>query len=64
MCKVTIDPGGVDVLREIERLFGSRRFNSGGFLTLRVTLNGLTEYERVVLEKTFNGQRCKLSVEN
>jgi len=62
MCKVTINPGGADVVKILERLFGERRVNSEGFLTLAVTIEGLSEHERTVVEKTFNGQGYELTV--
>jgi hypothetical protein len=63
MCKVTINPGGADVVMTIERLFGKRRINSDGFLTLAVTIDGLSQYERTVVEKTFDGQGHELIIE-
>jgi len=63
MCKITIDPGGIDVIKVIEKLFGERRLNSEGFITLAVTLDGLSQYECVVIEKTLEGQGHKLTIE-
>ncbi len=56
MCKAVISPGGLNVIRRLEQLFGKRRVNSKGFLTLAVTVSGLSESECTLIKEKFREQ--------